>query len=345
MDLKLPIKRLLRLNWLLAVIVSIIVYATFTEETSHGHQLLFTVETFVCISLSGHASVVIMQLLSRRFVVEKRKFNRFRLLFSYPASILIYLLLWPVFAEFSGQPWSFGNVKAILALTGGAIVVNTMVYVLHNSVLLYQHKLFSDLELSKLRASNAEATNLLLKQQVQPHFLFNAITTLKALYHKDTDVADKYIVHMANFLRASISHQATKVASLEEELSLLLDYFEMQKIRFGSALECYITLPEESLKKYCLPSFSLQPLLENAIKHNEFTLDAPLRVEIYKNGNWLHVSNNLQQKNIKSLSANFGLANLSERYRLLSQDEIIITESGGKFEIAIKLLNNDYRNY
>ena len=346
MEMKLPVQRLHRLSWLLAVIVSIIIYATLSEQASHGHRVLFAFETLICISLIGHTDVLIMRaLISQKILIRTRRFNRYRLLFSYPISIAIYLLLWPIFAHFSNQLWSYDDFELLFTFIGGASVVNTMVFVLHDSVLLYQHKLYSELELARLNVSNAEAANLLLKQQIQPHFLFNAITTLKALYHTDTNIADKYIVHMADFLRASIFHQSSKIISVEEELTLLCDYLEMQKIRFGTALDCKVSLSEDIIKGYCLPSFSLQPLLENAIKHNEFTTATPLVVNITNSGDWLTVSNNLQKKKVKSPSTSFGLANLSERYRLLSGDEVIINETADKFEIIIKLLKNGYRNY
>ncbi len=129
-----------------------------------------------------------------------------------------------------------------------------------------ESKLQSELELSMLKTANAEAMNLVLKQQIQPHFLFNALNTLKALYHKDAQTADTYMVHMADFLRASISHDSSNISSLEDEIKLLSDYLEMQRISFGTALVCTISLPEETLKNFSLPSFSLQPLLGKCYK-------------------------------------------------------------------------------
>jgi LytS/YehU family sensor histidine kinase len=234
---------------------------------------------------------------------------------------------------------------SFFAFFGSGIVINTLITLIHNSVLLYEHKMYSDLELSRLKAANAEAMNIVLKQQIQPHFLFNALNTLKALYHKDTQIADEYIVHMAGFLRASIYHHSSNVSTLEDEVKLLHDYLEMQRIRFGNALVCTINLPEDILKEFFLPSFSLQPLLENAIKHNNFTQEDPLTVQISQVGEWLVISNNLQKKTSRVASTNYGLANLAERYRLWSGDEIIIREDAAVFSVSIKLLKNEHRNY
>jgi len=254
-------------------------------------------------------------------------------------------LTWPFIAHVANHQWSYLDVELFLAFVGSGIVINTMILIMHDSVLLYEYKLRSELELSRLKAANAEATNLLLKQQIQPHFLFNALNTLKALYHKDNQIADTYIVHMANFLRASIFYHSTNISTLQEEVNLLNDYLGMQRIRFGKALDCSITLSDELLKTYSLPSFSLQPLLENAIKHNNFTQQDPIRIEISEEDNWLVFKNNIQKKNLKVASTNYGLANLAERYRLLSGDQIDISEDQHSFSVRIKLLKNEYSNH
>ncbi|PYF74843.1 sensor histidine kinase [Pedobacter nutrimenti] len=345
MEEKLPVKRLNRLSWLLAIIIGIIFYIIISHSKDQNHAYIFTFFTFLGILITGYADVGSMIFLEKRCRFRSKIFTLYRYLFTYPSSILIYLLLWLIFASTVHLDWSFWDVNLFLAFVGSGVVVNTMVITLHDSVLLYEHKLRSELELSRLRAANAEATNLLLKQQIHPHFLFNAMNTLKALYHSDTQVADTYLVHMANFLRASVFHHSSNVSSLEEELKLLNDYLAMQQIRFGTALECSINLSQEALKKYVLPSFSLQPLMENAIKHNNFTPEDPLRVNIVQIEDRLVFSNNLQKKKIKEPSTNYGLANLAERYRLGSGEEVLIKEDENTFSVSIKLLKNENRNH
>lgn len=342
---KLPVKRLSSLTFLQSIIIGFIFYLVVYNSGTSIHVIPFTLLTMSGILLVGFADICFMIVWAKNFSIRSKKFSIYRLLLTYPASVLIYLLLRPCFAYVSGKAWSFWEPGSFFAFVGSGIVVNTLIMLLHNSVLLYEHKLHSDLELSKLKTANAEATNLLLKQQIQPHFLFNALNTLKALYHKDAHAADTYIVHLANFLRASIFHQASMVSKLEDEVKLLSNYLEMQQIRFGAALDCTIILPDEILKDYYLPSFSLQPLLENAIKHNDLTQEAPLKVSIFQKDDRVIISNNLQKKKIKVSSTNSGLANLAERYRLWSGDDIIITEDQNSFSVSIKLLKNEHRNY
>jgi len=297
------------------------------------------------IVLVGYTDVGVMLILARMFPPRSKKFTFYRRLLTYITSILIYLMLRPIFEHSGGKTITFWDLGLLAAFVGSGVIINTMIIIMHDSVLLYEHKLHAELELSRLKTANAEAMNLVLKQQIQPHFLFNALNTLKALYHKDTAVADDYIVHMANFLRASIAHHSSNISPLEDEVKLLSDYLEMQRIRFGTALVCTIDLPLETLKENFLPSFSLQPLLENAIKHNNFTPQDPLEVKITQTGDRLLISNNLQKKKMKDASTNYGLANLAERYRIWSGDEVIINEDNGTFSVSIKLLKNEDNNY
>lgn len=347
MQEKLPLKRLTRLTWLQAIIIGFIFYlvASNANDKTIAHLITYTLLTMSGILLVGYSDIGLMIILSRKHSIRSKSFTFLRRSLTYPASILIYLLLRPAFGYVGGKQWHFWDAGSFFAFVGSGIVINTLITLLHDSVLLYQHKLQSELELSKLRAANAEAMNLALKQQIHPHFLFNALNTLKSLYHKDTQIADDYIVHMANFLRASIYHHHANVSKLKDELNLLNDYLEMQQIRFGAALNCSVNLPDEALEHYYLPSFSLQPLLENAIKHNNFTLQAPLNVVISQDGDWLMVSNNIQKKNSRVTSTHYGLANLAERYRLWSGDEIIIKEEQNVFLVGIKLLNNEHSNH
>ncbi len=343
---KLPLKRLVRLTCLQTVIIGFIFYLVASNTGRQTpHVIAFTLLTTSGVLLVGFSDIFLMRFIAKKHSIKSKKFSLLRRLLTYPVSILIYILLRPVFGFAGGLQWSFSDLGSFLLFVGSGIVINTLITLLHDSVLLYEHKIHSELELSRLKTANAEAMNLALKQQIHPHFLFNALNTLKALYHKDTQVADEYIVHLANFLRASVYHHNATISTLKDEVSLLTDYLEMQRIRFGAALDCTISLNAESLDTYYLPSFSLQPLLENAIKHNNFTLEEPLRIFITQNDERLIISNNIQMKKMKVASTNYGLANLAERYKLWSGDEIIIKEDTYIFTVSIKLLNNEHSNH
>jgi two-component system LytT family sensor kinase len=217
-------------------------------------------------------------------------------------------------------------------------IAYTVVYFLHNFIILQDSKVKVDLENSELRTRNAETANQLLRQQIQPHFLFNALNVLKSLIRKYPDTAEEYLISLSDFLRASVNQNKKVLVPLDEELKICKDYMEMQKIRFGEALIYKVNM-EDNLHGY-LPVFSLQPLLENAIKHNELTNLSPLEIHISRVGDWVEVKNNIKPKRSLGDSTGNGLSNLAERYRLLSGDSIKIDDTKECFRVRIKILEN-----
>lgn len=217
-----------------------------------------------------------------------------------------------------------------------ALMLFLLVNLVHNSILLYHLKTVTENEMSVLRSANAEASNQLLRQQIRPHFLFNALSVLKSLIRTDPKVAETYLLRLSDFLRISFSPKKKDLASIKEEIKLCLDYLEMQKIRFGEALEFTIHIPESYLN-YDLPFFSLQILAENAIKHNILTEENPLHIHIYTDDQMLVIANNLQPKPSVEDSNGHGLHNLSERYYLLSGHKLKIHQDERTFSVSFKL--------
>lgn len=217
-------------------------------------------------------------------------------------------------------------------------IAYTVVYFLHNFIILQDSKVKVDLENSELRTRNAETANQLLRQQIQPHFLFNALNVLKSLIRKYPDTAEEYLISLSDFLRASVNQNKKVLVPLDEELKICKDYMEMQKIRFGEALVYKVDMGN-NFSGY-LPVFSLQPLLENAIKHNELTNLSPLEIRINRAGEWMEVTNNIKPKRSLGESTGNGLSNLAERYRLLTGDAIQIDDTKECFQVRIKILDN-----
>ena len=131
---------------------------------------------------------------------------------------------------------------------------------------------------------------------------------------------------------------------LSDELKFCLDYLELQKGRFGEALKYSVEIPEE-VKSGFVPVFSVQHLLENAIKHNSLTIENPLRIEVKYDNDRIIVSNNIQIKNLTEETTGRGLANLAERYRILSGDEIIFQSDDRHFSVSLKILNYEDSNH
>lgn len=221
------------------------------------------------------------------------------------------------------------------------LVVFSFIFLIQNFVLHQYEKSRIQLELLELKASNSEAVNQLLQQQIQPHFLFNALNILKSLIRKDSKSAEAYLLRLSDFLRVSISNNKSGVATIEDELKVCDDYMEMQRIRFGDALQYKVDIkPNDLVLERKLPFFSLQPLLENAIKHNELTNENPLYIKIEKEGNCIKVSNNIQSKKYLEVSTGNGHNMLKERYRILDAPAPVIKTEGQIYSVSLQILDN-----
>jgi two-component system LytT family sensor kinase len=219
-----------------------------------------------------------------------------------------------------------------------SIILYTIIYLTQNSVLHQYEQNQAQVEILRLKSVNAESANQLLRQQIQPHFLFNALNVLKSLIKKYPQTAEAYLIRLSDFLRASLAQHASDLATVKEELKLCSDYIEMQRIRFREALDYGCEIPQDDpYLNHKLPFFALQSLLENAIKHNDFTLERPLKIRVFRNGDYITVENNLQRKTVVD-STGSGLANLRERYQILSGHDIEIHEDETKFSVSIRIL-------
>ena len=218
----------------------------------------------------------------------------------------------------------------------GAIALNTLIIIISNSIILQFQKESAELEIEQLKVGNLEAQKQKLLQQLQPHFLFNALSTLKSLISENPNVAEEYVVKLSDFLRYSIQAKNNELTTLDEELKFTKDYFDLQKVRFGDALNYEIDLPIFQFEKK-IPIFAIQTLVENAIKHNSFTNKNPLYIKVSTIDNKIKVQNNKVQKTL-ILPSGTGLRNLNSRYNIISNTEIEIIETKDDFIVLINLL-------
>jgi two-component system LytT family sensor kinase len=265
------------------------------------------------------------------------------IVFSIQHALLLYLHNTGVFVQKSmpGAGIEPHNVwQHLIFISYANFVMYTFIFLIHNFVIDQYEKNRIQMELLQLKASNMETTNQLLQQQIKPHFLFNALNILKSLIRKDPKSAETYLLKLSDFLRVSITKNKTGTATIREELKICNDYMEMQKIRFGDALIYRVNLDEnDECFNQKLPFFSIQPLLENAIKHNELTIDNPLCITIDKMGDSILVSNNLQRKTNVEVSTGNGHSILKERYKILTGDDVQIEEHDDVYSVSLKILD------
>ncbi|MFV0605431.1 MAG: sensor histidine kinase [Niabella sp.] len=221
----------------------------------------------------------------------------------------------------------------------GSFILYFFVFMIQNLVLNRYEKNAMEVEMLKLKNSNAETVNQLLQQQVKPHFLFNALNILKSLIRKDPKKAETYLLRLSDFLRISITQNPSGLSTVNQELKICSDYMEMQKIRFGKALQYQVLIDNDAAEMDgVLPFFSIQPLLENAIKHNELTDDKPLKIRVEADNAYIVVTNNLQEKTLPDASTGNGHGILKERYKILSGDEVLIRKTKTEYAVSLKIL-------
>jgi two-component system LytT family sensor kinase len=264
-----------------------------------------------------------------------------RYLFSYsctivPFYLLIVCLTYFLVAPKLPQTINFNEFHLTVYRLISISAINTIILVIINSVSLQYQKENAELEVKNLKVSNLEAQKQALLQQLQPHFLFNALSTLKSLIGENAEEAENYLLKLSEFLRYSVQAHQQDLVSLADELRFTQDYLSLQQVRFGEALQCSIELPEAVLSKK-IPVYALQTLVENAIKHNAFTNKKPLLIQMSYANNLLTVSNNKLPKQLQTPSGT-GLENLNRRYQLIMNQAIVINNEEDKFIVSLGVL-------
>ncbi|MCG9970875.1 sensor histidine kinase [Christiangramia crocea] len=197
---------------------------------------------------------------------------------------------------------------------------------------------------ARLQKENFQAQLESLKQQVNPHFLFNSLNVLGSLVYSDQDKAVDFIRKLSDLYRSYLDHGAEMLISLKKELEVCQAYTYLLETRFGDAVQFEFKIPDDKLS-LLLPPGSLQMLIENAVKHNGSTTSRPLKVEILTENDSLVVRNGLNPRKEKIISTKTGLENIKNRYRYLTDEQVKIEKSENEFMVKLPLLKvEDYEN-
>jgi len=189
----------------------------------------------------------------------------------------------------------------------------------------------------KVIAGTASARFDALKNQLDPHFLFNSLNVLTSLIEENPKSAQKFTTSLSKVYRYVLEQKSKALVTVDEELDFAKTYMSLLKMRFEDSI--IFEIPEKATdpESKVVP-LSLQLLLENAVKHNMETSKKPLHIKIYEDGNHLVVLNNLQPKQIVKKSSGVGLENIKERYKLLSDKNVYINQREKDFAVAIPML-------
>jgi hypothetical protein len=189
----------------------------------------------------------------------------------------------------------------------------------------------------KLREENLKYQYKTLKTQVNPHFLFNSLNTLSELVYEEPKKADSYIQKLSGIYRYILDNEEMDLVPLEKEITFIANYFQLQQERDGDKIALDINIP--NIRKYRIVPVSLQTLVENALKHNSASENNPLKINIYEEGLFIVVSNNIQKKNILENSYGTGLSNLKKRIKLITGKEMIVSRENNEFIVKIHVID------
>lgn len=227
---------------------------------------------------------------------------------------------------------NLGDISKTIYLSMGITLVISVLLTSHSFLFNWRQ---TAINAEKFQRESAVAKFESLRNQVNPHFLFNSLNALTNLVYEDQDKAAKFIKQLSEVYRYLLDTRDKEIVSLEEEKKFLKSYLFLQQIRFGDKLRLTIALDE---KPCMVAPLVLQMLVENAIKHNVVSEDHPLNIRLYMDDDYIVVENNIYKKEVTvENSPGVGLDNICKRYEFLTDKKIEVIQ-GEKFIVRLPMI-------
>lgn len=230
---------------------------------------------------------------------------------------------------------NFGPVMLMIEVRG--LLINLVCYMfLHLLQQNYENRHVT-MQLEQMKNDNLAAQYELLKQQVNPHFLFNSLNTLKAMVENGEPEAVDFILKLSNFYRYTLESRKMDLIKVKEEMDIVRAFLYLQNARFEGGFTFTDTL-DEAIQQTLIPPFTLQLLIENCLKHNIVSREKPLHIRLYNEGDKIVLENPIQLKSGDHHSMGVGLENINLRYRHLLDKQVDITNDTAIFQIKLPLI-------
>jgi len=227
--------------------------------------------------------------------------------------------------------FQFPALKYILTIVAITVIIGFTFYI--KEFIIDKQK--SIIREEKLKNEIIKLEYETLKNQVNPHFLFNSLNALTSIV-AENDEAVRFIKNLSDVYRYVLDQRDKGVVELSRELEFVKAYSYLHQIRFGNHFS--ISIKVENSKRKMIVPLSVQMLVENAVKHNIVSEENPLWIQIHSNNDYLFVENNLQPKGMVRDSSKFGLKNIKSRYSYLTEKELITKKENGRFIVELPLL-------
>lgn len=300
-------------------------------------------------NLLGYSILFSNRLIERFYSWKRGVFNRFII-----GVILNYFILTGIvsfFAFIYGNyilNTGFGDLIARYPETAFRFLIISFILIFFFTIIdfaFYSYNYYSVIQIESVRLEREQLELQMdaLKSQLTPHYLFNNLNTIYALIHQDALRAENYIRMLAQTYRYILDRHNERTTSVKDEQIFIEAYKYLLEIRFGRTVEVDIKLSDDVLE-YFIPPLSLQILVENAVKHNTFDNESPLKIEILNDKGKIVVRNNISLSIPKTDSLKIGLNNLRKRYSYLTENSIQII-SNKYFIVKIPVLKNNKPPY
>jgi len=245
-----------------------------------------------------------------------------------------------VYGIFPGQQEFYDNNK----LSGysseiSEILVIALVFFIYEGIYYFNKSRMIEIEKNQLQKVSAEQKLNTLKNQVNPHFLFNSLNTLVTIIPENQEQAVTFVHELSKTYRTILEVRDEKLITIQKELEALDSYIYLLKTRFQGKIIVKNTIPRNFKNQFVLP-ISLQILIENAVKHNIVSKSKPLLIELFVEDDFLVVKNNLQLKDQMFETTKVGLTNIRARYKFMTKKEVIVEESKEEFIVKLPIIKN-----
>ena len=274
--------------------------------------------------------------------VTWKRYAKYRLAISALGGVIVTMLgiLWirmVLRLGFEGVDWETFVEGEELAFYVIALLITMVVSVFFHTVYFYKNWQEKRVKEQKIIAGTASARFDALKNQLDPHFLFNSLNVLTSLIEEDPDQAQRFTTSLSKVYRYVLEQKNKDLVTVDEELNFARTYVRLLKMRFEDSI--VFEIPEKcSIPDAKIVPLSLQLLLENAVKHNVVTASRPLHIKVFEQEGMLLVSNNLQEKQVVKKSSGVGLQNIKQRYNILTDREVIIEKNTQDFSVSLPML-------
>ncbi|MFY7740792.1 MAG: 2TM domain-containing protein [Flavobacterium sp.] len=275
-------------------------------------------------------------------VFSKERFNRKRILIGFIGSFIISVgvifllrIFEDVIIEGSSLALFFEKEKFSNYLV--TIIITFIVTLAFHAFYFYKAYQETRLKEQKIIAGTANAKFESLKNQIDPHFLFNSLNVLSSLIEENPENAQQFTTSLSKIYRYVLEQKDKELVTVSEELAFAKTYMKLLKMRFENSITFEIPIDFENPDAKVVP-LSLQLLLENTIKHNVVSENKPLHIKIYIKDNFLVVENNLQKKEVLQDRKGVGLQNIVSRYAILSKRKVLIDENIETFVVYLPIL-------